>query len=161
MIWRGDEGSHYSYRWNGFFTPTNSGSYCFWTNSDDASAVRVNSGMVTNNLGAHGMQARTGCKTLSKGVSYNLEITFGERTGGAAMQFKYRVPGSSTWHVDLDSQFTVNRPTGWRACSHLTCKMAGVQRHLEVTHHNAERHGAKHKCTMAGNNCNCLCSKGI
>jgi len=96
-----DDGSNFSCQWLGYFKPTTSETYTFFTNSDDASYVWVGSNAQTgfttgnatvNNGGLHGMQEASGSISLTAGTYYPIRIQFGELSGGDAMTFNYSTP---------------------------------------------------------------------
>jgi hypothetical protein len=96
-----DDGSNFSCQWLGYFKPTTSETYTFFTSSDDASYVWIGSnaqvGFTTgnttvNNGGLHGMQEQSGSTVLIAGVYYPIRIQFGELNGGDAMTFNYSTP---------------------------------------------------------------------
>jgi fibro-slime domain-containing protein len=68
----------YSWEWNGYFKPTTSELYTFYTNSDDASYLFINNTMVVNNGGLHGLDEQSGTITLTAGNYYPIKIQFGE-----------------------------------------------------------------------------------
>jgi len=93
-----DDGSNFSCQWLGYFKPTTTETYTFYTNSDDASYVWVGSNAQTgfttanatvNNGGAHGPTERSGSIALTAGVYYPIRIQFGESGGGDVMTFNY------------------------------------------------------------------------
>jgi len=96
-----DDGSNFSCQWLGYFKPTTTETYTFFTASDDASYVWVGSNAQTgfttvnatvNNGGAHGIQEASGTISLTAGVYYPIRIQFGEASGGDAMTFNYSTP---------------------------------------------------------------------
>ena len=96
-----DDGSNFSCQWLGYFKPTTTETYTFFTASDDASYVWVGSNAQTgfttvnatvNNGGAHGIQEASGTISLTAGVYYPIRIQFGEAGGGDAMTFNYSTP---------------------------------------------------------------------
>lgn len=96
-----DDGSNFSCQWLGYFKPTTTETYTFFTNSDDASYVWVGgtaiSGFTTgnavvNNGGLHGMQEASGSIALTAGTYYPIRIQFGELSGGDVMTFNYSTP---------------------------------------------------------------------
>ena len=93
-----DDGSNFSCQWLGYFLPSTTETYTFFTSSDDASYVWVGSNAITgfttanaivNNGGAHGNQERSGTISLTAGVYYPIRIQFGEAGGGDVMTFNY------------------------------------------------------------------------
>ena len=102
----GDEGSNYSYRFTGNFTPNATGNWSFRTASDDASHFVITdsngtSTTVVDNGGTHGIQTVTGTYAATAGQVYSITIYFGEKDGGAGMTFSFAVPGSSSFSTDL------------------------------------------------------------
>ena len=101
----GDEGSSYSYKWYGTWTPHVSGTWEFKTQSDDAAHVYImasgqspgDSGtLVVDNGGTHGANVTTGSYVVSTaGTVYTIHIYHGEATGGAQMDFWYKIPSNS------------------------------------------------------------------
>ena len=93
-----DDGSNFSCQWLGYFLPSTTETYTFFTASDDASYVWVGSNALSgfttanatvNNGGAHGVVERSGTASLTAGVYYPIRIQFGEAGGGDAMTFNY------------------------------------------------------------------------
>ena len=96
-----DDGSNFSVQWLGYFKPTTTETYTFFTNSDDASYMWIGanalSGFTTanatvNNGGAHGNQERSGTASLTAGVYYPVRMQFGEAGGGDVFGFNYSTP---------------------------------------------------------------------
>ena len=96
-----DDGSNFSCQWLGYFLPSTTETYTFFTSSDDASYVWVGSNAISgfttgnavvNNGGAHAVQERSGSIALTAGVYYPIRIQFGEAGGGDAMTFNYSTP---------------------------------------------------------------------
>jgi len=93
-----DDGSSFSVQWLGYFLPSTTETYTFFTASDDASYVWIGSNAlsgfstsnaVVNNGGAHPVQEASGTISLTAGVYYPIRIQFGEAGGGDAMTFSY------------------------------------------------------------------------
>ena len=96
-----DDGSNFSCQWLGYFKPTTSETYTFFTSSDDASyawvGTNAQTGFTTTNAivkngGAHGNQEASGTIALTAGVYYPIRIQFGEAGGGDVMTFNYSTP---------------------------------------------------------------------
>lgn len=96
-----DDGSSFSCQWLGYFKPTTTETYTFFTSSDDASYVWVGntaiSGFTTanptvNNGGLHGTQERSGSVALTAEIYYPIRIQFGENGGGDVLTFSYSTP---------------------------------------------------------------------
>jgi hypothetical protein len=95
------DGENFSCQWLGYFKPTTSETYTFYTSSDDASYVWIGnntiSGFTTtnstvNNGGLHGTTERSGTATLVADTYYPLRVQFGELSGGDVMTFSYSTP---------------------------------------------------------------------
>lgn len=96
-----DDGSNFSCQWLGYFKPTTTQTYTFYTSSDDASymwiGTNAQSGFTTanatvNNGSAHGNQEASGTASLTAGVYYPIRIQFGEAGGGDVLTFNYSTP---------------------------------------------------------------------
>jgi hypothetical protein len=96
-----DDGSSFSCQWLGYFLPSTTETYTFFTNSDDASYMWIGanaiSGFTTtnatiNNGGAHAPIEISGTASLTAGVYYPIRIQFGESGGGDIMTFNYSTP---------------------------------------------------------------------
>ena len=96
----------YTVLWLGyFFTGNNSGTFTFYTTSDDLSYLWIGAvalsgyttgNCVVNNGGAHGMNQRSGTISLSANTYYPIRILFGEAGGGDDIYVWFNLPGSST-----------------------------------------------------------------
>ena len=95
------DGTNFSIQWLGYFLPSTTETYTFFTSSDDASYVWVDSNALSgfttgnatvNNGGAHGNQERSGTASLTSGVYYPIRIQFGEQGGGDVLTFNYSTP---------------------------------------------------------------------
>ena len=93
-----DDGSNFSCQWLGYFKPTTTETYTFFTSSDDASYVWVGANAQTgfsttnstvNNGGLHGNLEKSGTISLTAGVYYPIRIQFGELSGGDVMTFSF------------------------------------------------------------------------
>ena len=96
-----DDGENFSCQWLGYFKPTTSETYTFFTSSDDASYVWIGSNAQTgfttgnstvNNGGLHGTLEKFGSIALTAGTYYPIRIQFGELSGGDVMTFNYSTP---------------------------------------------------------------------
>jgi type II secretory pathway pseudopilin PulG len=92
----------YSWQWVGYFLPPTTGTYTFFTASDDASHLWLGdnaisgytvSNTLVNNGGLHGVQERSGSINLTAGQYYPIRIMFGENSGGDIMTVAFSGPG--------------------------------------------------------------------
>ena len=94
-----NDGEYFSCQWLGYFKPTTTENYKFYTSSDDASYMWIGAtaiaGFTTanatvNNGGAHGnTEATSAFISLTAGVYYPIRIQFGEAGGGDVLTFNY------------------------------------------------------------------------
>ena len=96
-----DDGSNFSCQWLGYFKPTTTETYTFYTSSDDASYMWIGTNAQTgfttgnstvNNGGLHGNLEKFGSIALTAGVYYPIRIQMGELNGGDVMTFNYSTP---------------------------------------------------------------------
>lgn len=97
----GDSGTNFSCQWLGYFKPTTTETYTFYTASDDASYVWIGNNAITGftttnaivkNGGLHGITEQSGTVSLTAEVYYPIRIQFGELNGGDAMTFNFSTP---------------------------------------------------------------------
>ncbi len=80
-----------SYRYTGFINIATSGSYTFYTNSDDGSKLFINGSLVVNNDGAHAPQEVSGTVSLSPGW-YPITVLFFNNVGNGTLSASYQGP---------------------------------------------------------------------
>jgi hypothetical protein len=105
-----DDGENFSCQWLGYFQPTTTETYTFYTSSDDASYVWVGNvarigfsieNALVNNGGAHGDTEASGSIDLTACSYYPIRIQFGEASGGDVLTFNYSTPTiTKTTNVD-------------------------------------------------------------
>ena len=83
----------FSARWVGQVQPTTSGSYTFFTNSDDGVRLWVNGQQLVNNWTQHGPTENSGSITLTAGQKYDIVIEYYENQFGAVCQLSWQGPG--------------------------------------------------------------------
>lgn len=91
----------YSWQWVGYFKAPTTGSYTFFTSSDDASHLWIGSNAVSgfttanatvNNGGLHATIETSGTVSLTAGEYYPVRIMFGESGGGDIMTVSFSGP---------------------------------------------------------------------
>ena len=94
----------YSVQWIGLFSPPTTGTYTFYTNSDDASYFWIGtfarsgytvSNAIVSNPGLHGMRKISGSVVLEQDTVYDVRIQFGENAGGDNCIVSYTPPGGT------------------------------------------------------------------
>ena len=89
---------NFSVRWTGTVEASASGSFQFQTYTDDGVRVWVNGTQVINNWTDHSPTTNTsGTVTLTANQRYTITVEYYEKTGGATMQLRWKVPGSTTY----------------------------------------------------------------
>merc|ERR1719440_2051997 len=104
-----DEGSDYSYVIAGRFHPPEAGDYSFRTRSDDGSYVIVDGKLVVDNGHLHGARTREGKVHLSEPAE--VLILFGEKGGGAKLDFEWKGGRQAGWTRRLNYFTPVEKPT--------------------------------------------------
>jgi hypothetical protein len=93
---------YYSVQWIGYFLSNYTGTWTFYTSSDDASYLWIGPNATTgfttanatvNNAGLHGMVERSGTASLVAGQYYPIRIQFGENQYGDNMIVSFSNPG--------------------------------------------------------------------
>ena len=93
-----DDGSNFSVQWLGYFLPSTTETYTFFTSSDDGSYMWIGANALTgfttgnatvSNGGAHAPVEVSGTAALTAGVYYPIRIQFGEIGGGDVMSFNF------------------------------------------------------------------------
>ena len=99
-----DVGTSFSVEWVGYFRASVTGTYTFYTESDDWSYLWIDStalsGFTTanalvNNGGSHPVQERSGTVTLYAGVYYPMRVQFGQGSGGVDCKISFAPPSGS------------------------------------------------------------------
>lgn len=70
------------------------GSYTFFTSSDDGSRLYLNNTLLVDNDGLHGTQERSGARTMNAGY-YPIRVEFFEQGGGEVLEVRWQGPGIS------------------------------------------------------------------
>ena len=115
----------YSWMWLGYFLAPTTGTYTFFTSSDDASHLWIGPNALTgyttanstvNNGGLHGVQERSGSTSLVANTYYPIRIMFGENGGGDIITVSFSGPsitkttnGSGYYFGGRDILFTDTR----------------------------------------------------
>ena len=112
-------GDFFSLQWTGYFIPNATGTWTFYTASDDASYLWIGStassgwstgNALVNNGGLHGTIEKSGSISLTKNQIYPIRIQFGENGGGEAMDVN--VAGPTVAKTTSIGQFCVYNLSG-------------------------------------------------
>jgi hypothetical protein len=95
------ESDYYSWEWTGYFKPSTTEQYTFYTLSDDASYLWIGdnalsgyttSNAIVNNGGLHGPTEQQGSINLNANQYYPIRIQFGEMEGGDIITVSFSTP---------------------------------------------------------------------
>jgi len=96
-----DRGSNFGLVFSGYLAAPTAGEYTFYTTSDDGSALYIDGEKVVDNDGAHGMQARSGTVTLSKGP-HLIRLEYFQGIGGKGLEVHWQGPGIKKQPIPAD-----------------------------------------------------------
>ena len=85
----------FSVRWTGQVQPQFSGTYTFYTQSDDGVRLWVNGRQLVNNWTDHALTENSGAITLTAGVKYDVRMEFYENAGHAAAKLLWSGPSTA------------------------------------------------------------------
>ncbi len=83
----------FSVNWQGTIEVPRTGTYTFYTNSDDGVRLRVAGKLMVDNWTDHGLTEDIGMIHLVAGQSYPIIMDYYENTGNAAIQLRWSGPG--------------------------------------------------------------------
>jgi hypothetical protein len=118
----------YSWQWIGYFKPSTTENYTFFTSSDDASYLWIGNNATTgfttananvNNGGLHGDTEQSSTPvSLTKEVYYPIRIQFGENGGGDIMSVSFSTPTISKTRNGLGYYYHgLNTQNTWKDLS--------------------------------------------
>jgi len=101
--WAGD---WYAIKFEFWFIPTQTGSYSFGVNSDDASDLSVDGTIITTYYGGHGASGyRYGSTNMVAGTRYKIIARYQEASGGDALYVRWSRPSApnsySYWNEEV------------------------------------------------------------
>jgi RHS repeat-associated protein len=100
----------FSVRWTGKVQATTTGTYNFYTVSDDGVRLWVNGVQLINNWTNHGPTEDVGAIALTAGQQYDIKLEYFEGAVGAIIQLKWLPPGGTKQIVPV-SQLIPPAPT--------------------------------------------------
>jgi len=83
----------FSVRWTGQIEPMSSGTYTFFTQSDDGVRLWVNNQLIINNWTDHAVTEDSGTITLVEGQKYNIRLEYYDSGYGAVAKLLWSGPG--------------------------------------------------------------------
>ena len=98
--------NNFSVRWTGTVQAPVSGTYRFYTISDDGIRLWVNGQQIINNWTDHAATTNTSTAiTLTAGVKYTITLEYYERGGDATARLQWSYPGQSTQTIPQSRLF--------------------------------------------------------
>ena len=80
---------NFSVRWTGQVQATHTGTYTFYTRSDDGVRLWVNGSQLVNDWSDHAARERKGTIDLQAGVSYDIRLEYYEKGGRAVCELRW------------------------------------------------------------------------
>lgn len=96
---------NFSIRYTGYLQIDTSGSYTFYTTSDDGSKLYIDGTQVVNNDGAHGSQERSGSIALTTGL-HDITVLFFENGGSENLSVQYQGPSISKQNIPFSKLYS-------------------------------------------------------
>ncbi len=100
----------FSVRWTGQILAPTTGTYRFFTTSDDGSRLFINGQEVVSNYRDQAATERSGTIALVAGQRYNLQLEYYERGGLASSQLAWSAPGITKQIVPQSQLFSTTPP---------------------------------------------------
>ncbi|MBU1059878.1 MAG: putative baseplate assembly protein [Proteobacteria bacterium] len=100
--------STFSVRWTGWVHAPSSGSYTFFTLSDDGVRLWINGVLLINNWNNHSAIENSGSITLSGEKKYDIKLEFYENTGAAVIKLYWAPPGQSKHVIPTERLYPRN-----------------------------------------------------
>jgi hypothetical protein len=96
----------FSVRWTGQVQPPTSGTYTFFTQSDDGIRLWVNGQQIINNWTDHAPTENSGTISLAAGQKYDIRLEYYENGGGAVARLLWSGPGLSKQVIPQSQLFS-------------------------------------------------------
>jgi PA14 domain/Bacterial Ig domain/CotH kinase protein/Chitobiase/beta-hexosaminidase C-terminal domain/Lamin Tail Domain/Immunoglobulin domain len=111
---------NFSVRWSGQVRPPTSGTYTFYTMSDDGVRLFVNGQPLVNNWTDHGPTENTGNISLTANQLYTITMEFYENGGGATAQLSWSGPSVAKQIIPVSTLYPDSTPIVLTHPSNLT-----------------------------------------
>ncbi|MHA3770583.1 lamin tail domain-containing protein [Verrucomicrobiota bacterium sgz303538] len=100
----------FSVRWTGQILAPSTGTFTFYTNSDDGVRLSVNGQLLVNNWTDHGPTENSATINLVSGQLYTINMEFYESGGGATAQLSYAGPGITKQIIPVSRLYPASTP---------------------------------------------------
>ncbi|MCX6317010.1 MAG: putative baseplate assembly protein [Bacteroidetes bacterium] len=104
---------NFSVRWSGLILAPDTGTYTFYTQSDDGVKLWVNGVLLVNNPTEHGSTENSGAIWLQAGQFYAIQLDYFEMTGSSLIQLKWSGPDISKQIIPSGNLFQSGNYTNW------------------------------------------------
>jgi glucose/arabinose dehydrogenase len=102
----------FSARWTGQVLAPSTGTYTFYTQSDDGIRLWVNGQAIVDNWVAHSLTENSGTIALTAGQRYDIKIEYYENRGSAVARLLWSGPSMSKAVVPTGNLFSTTAPGG-------------------------------------------------
>jgi predicted esterase len=85
----------FSMRYTGYIQILRTGTWTFYTNSDEGSKLFINNTQVVNNDGLHSYRERSGTYNFTQTGWFPIRVEYFDKTGGQRLNIQWRGPGST------------------------------------------------------------------
>jgi uncharacterized protein (DUF362 family) len=99
----------FAFRFTGYVEVPDTGTYTFYTTSDDGSQLFIGDTMVVDNDGLHAPRERSGDTDLQAG-KHSVTVTMFEKGGGEVLEVRYAGPGLSKTVIPDSALYRYNAP---------------------------------------------------
>jgi autotransporter-associated beta strand protein len=96
--------------WEGYINIPETGTYTFYTSSDDGSMVFIDGQAIVNNWGGHGVQERTGSISLTAGL-HGFALNFYNSSGGYGLTASISGPSLTKQFIPNSMLVNLSSPT--------------------------------------------------
>jgi predicted esterase len=105
------------FSFEGYLQVDVTGTYTFYTASDDGSRLYIDNTMVVDNDGLHGTVEQSGSYTFNTAGRYPIKVTFFENGGGEVLEVSYDPPGTAIKQAIPDNKLFLSGDANLTALS--------------------------------------------
>ena len=104
---------NFSVRWKGLIKPLSTGTYTFFTVSDDGVRLWVNNQLIINNWTEHGATENTGIIQLESSRIYDIQVEYFEKGGASVIKLFWSGPDVAKQIIPQIQLSAVTIPSDW------------------------------------------------
>jgi len=94
--------NNFSVEWNGYFLAPETGSFTFFTKSDDGVRLFIDEKIIIENWTNHGKTVDSGTISLEKGTYYPLKLQYYDNEGSSIIQLSFKTPNIKKTIIPAD-----------------------------------------------------------